>query len=131
MREESLFHADQKNQRELEPFGGMQRHQRDSRVSVVLICVTHQRGVIEKFVETLAAIARIPRRIYQFLKIFNTGEGLRRRLFFELLHVSAAVDEEFDHLWNSGGIARRAKALWSCFRRSLICRLSIDNLLLW
>src|SRR5262249_54082302 len=106
VRKKPLFHSNQKDQWELEPFRRMQRHQRDSRVDVVLIRVTHQRRVVEKFVETLATVARIARSIYQFLEVLNPGEGLRCGFVFKLLHVPAAIDKKLDDLWNRGWTAR-------------------------
>src|SRR5690349_1729978 len=111
MREKSFFHSYKKDQRKLETLRGMKRHQRDTRIDVVLIGVTHQRRMIEKLVETLASVARIACCVHQFLKVLNARERFRSSFIFELFHISAAIDEELDHFGNRGGIARRAEAL--------------------
>ncbi len=98
MRKQALFHPGEDHQRELQPLGRVQRHQRDLRVLVVLVGIADQRGVIEKSIERLAAIARVHGRVYQFAQILNARVGLRRVFLFQLLDVSRAVDQELEEL---------------------------------
>jgi hypothetical protein len=55
VREEALFHAAEEDQRELEAFRGVERHQGDARLGGVLVGVGDERGVIEELGERLAA----------------------------------------------------------------------------
>ena len=95
MREQAFFHAGQHHQRELQALGGVQRHQRDLGVLVVLVGVADERGVVEELVERLAAVARIHGGVDQFAQVLDAREGFGRVFFFQLLDVAGAVDEEF------------------------------------
>ena len=48
MGKQSIFESDDKDERELEAFGGMRGHQGDWRIAFVLIGVRNERGVIDE-----------------------------------------------------------------------------------
>ena len=114
MRKESFLHADEKDQRKLEPLSRVQSHQRDPRAFLILIGVAHQRRVIQELAQCLGAIRRVARGIYQFLKIFNSGIRFRRSFLFQCLYVTGAVDEELNDLRQGRSATRRAEALHRC-----------------
>ena len=66
MREKTLFQPAEENQRELQSFGGVQRHQRDLRTPIVCIGIAHQRCMIQELVESFAPITRVHGGIHQF-----------------------------------------------------------------
>jgi hypothetical protein len=109
MREKSLFKAGEKDQREFEALGGVQRHERDASVGIELIGVGGECGVVEEFGESFAALFGIVRGVGQFLQIFNAAEGLGRAFGLESFDVAGAVDDEADELGESGGVAGGAK----------------------
>ncbi len=111
VREEALFESGKKDERKLESLGGVQRHQRDAGVGIVLVGVGGERGVVEELGQRFAADLGIVRGVGQFLQVFNAAEGLRRSLGFERLDVAGAVNEEADQLGQRGCIAGRAEAL--------------------
>ena len=113
---EALLHPGQKDQRKLQPLGRVQRHQRHPRLGGVGVRIAHQRCVVEKLVQRLAALLCILRRVRQFLQVLNPREGLRRRLFFERADVAAAVVQKLDQLRQRRCIARLAEC------RLLLCR---------
>ena len=98
MREEALFESGKEDERELESLGGMQRHQRDAGVRVVLVGIGGKGGVIEELGQGFAADLSVVRGVGQFFQVFNAAEGLRRSLGFEGLDVAGAVNDEADQL---------------------------------
>ena len=88
----------------------MQRHQRDLGAFVVGISIAHQRRMIEKLIESLAAIARIHGGIHQFAQVLDPRVSLGRVFFFKLLDVTGAVDKEFQNFRRIGRAAGSAKA---------------------
>jgi uncharacterized coiled-coil protein SlyX len=52
----------------------MQRHQRHARLRAVAVRITHQRRVVEKLMQRLAALLRILRRVREFLQVLNPRE---------------------------------------------------------
>ena len=95
MGEQPFFEAAQKYQRELQPLGGVKRHQRNLRPFVVGVGVAYQRGVIQKLVERFAAVFGVHSGIHQLAQVFNSRVGLRRVFDFEKFYVSGAVDQKF------------------------------------
>src|SRR6266851_4573717 len=95
MREESFFQAAQKNQRKLQAFGGVQTHERDLRTRVVIVGVADQGGMVEELVESFGAVAGIHGGVDQLTQVLDAGVGFGRVLFFELLDIAGAVDQEF------------------------------------
>ena len=75
VRKQAFFQAAQKHQRELQSFGGVQGHQRDLGALVVGVGIADQRGMVEKLVESLAAVARIHGGIDQFAQVLDAREG--------------------------------------------------------
>ena len=107
----------QENQRKLQAFGGVQRHQRDLGAFVIGIGIAHQRRVIEKLVQSFAAVTRIHGGIHQFAQVLDPRESLGRVFFFELLDVASAVDKEFQKLGGIGAAPGVRKArLLRCVR---------------
>ncbi len=111
VRKQAFFQSDQEDQRKLQALGRVQRHQRDARALVVLIGVADQRGVVEKFRQRLAAVARIHGRIHQFAQVLDARQRLRRVFPFQQLDVAGAIDQELQQLSGRRRIAGRAKAL--------------------
>ena len=62
VRKQTLFHSRQEDQRKLQAFGGVQRHQRDARLWIVLVGVADQGGMIEKFCQRFASFVERPVR---------------------------------------------------------------------
>ena len=116
MREEALFKSGEKDQRKLQALGGVQRHERDARVGIVLVGVRSQRGVVEELGERLAADLGIVGGVGEFLQVFNAAEGFGRAFGFKRLDVAGAVDEETDQLGKRGRIAGRAEGGLLCRR---------------
>ena len=108
MREQALFEAGKKDQRELQALGGVQRHQRHARLGIELVGVGGQRGVVEEFGQCFAAHFGIVRGVGQFLQVLNAAECLRRAFGFQSLDVAGAVDDEADQLRQCRG-DRRAR----------------------
>ncbi len=82
MGKKALFQAGEEDQRELQTLGGVQRHERDAGVGVVLVGVGGQSGVVQEISQSLAAGFGIVRGVGQFLQVFNAAEGLRRTFGF-------------------------------------------------
>ncbi len=110
MREQSLLQPNQKDQRKLQPLGGMQGHQGDARVLVVIVGIADQGGMVEKLVQRLAAIARVHGRIHQFVQVLDAGQRLGRVFLLKLLDVARAVNQELQQFGGRCRIAGRAKA---------------------
>ncbi len=98
MRKQAFLHSRENHQREFQPLGRVQRHQRDLRMLVVLVGIADQSGVVEKLIECLPAVARVHGRIHQFAQVLNARVGLGRVFLFELFDVSRAVNQEFENL---------------------------------
>ncbi len=102
MREQSFLQAAQEDQRELQALGRVQGHERDLGALVVGVGVADQGGVVEKLIESFAAVARIHGGVHQFAQIFNAGIGFRRVFFLQQLDVAGAVDEKFQNVGGTG-----------------------------
>ena len=111
VREEALFKAGEKDQREFEALGGVERHERDAGVGVELVGVGGESGVVEEFGEGFAALLGVVRGVGEFLQVLNAAEGLGRAFGFESFDVAGAVDDEADELGEGGGVAGRAEGL--------------------
>src|SRR5260370_36940366 len=101
----------------------MQSHQRNLRPLIVGVGVTHQRSVVQKLVESFAAIFRIHRRVDQFVQILNPRISLRSVLGFELLNITRAVNQEFQKLSRVRGGSRSTKSCnwrWLAFAFAFI-----------
>ena len=107
MREQSFFQASEEDQRKLQALGRVQGHQRDLGALVVSIGIADQRGVVEKLIESFAAVARIHGGVHQFAQILHAGVGLRRVFLLEQLDVTGAVDEKFQNLGGTGSRRER------------------------
>src|SRR5258708_7568457 len=89
----------------------MQGHERNLSAFVVLVGVADERGMVQKLVEHLSAIAGVHGSIYQFAQILDAGVGLGRVFVLELLDVAGAVDQEFEEFRGGCGLARSAETL--------------------
>ena len=82
VRKEALFKTGKKDQREFEPLGGVEGHERDAGVGIELIGVGGERGVVEEVGESLATLLGVVRGVGQFLQVLDAAEGLGRTLRF-------------------------------------------------
>src|SRR5215469_3301363 len=98
MRKESFLHTHEEHERKLESLCRVQCHQRDARTFFILICVTDERGVIEKLSQRLSAIGGVSRSVDELLKILNSGKRLGTCFLFQSLHITSAIDQEPDDL---------------------------------
>ena len=108
---EALFQAGQKDQRKLQPLGGVQRHQRNAGLGIELIRIGGQGGVVQELGQRLAAGFGVVGGVGQLLQVLNAAEGLRRAFGLQGLDVAGAVDEEADQLRKRRCIAWSPKAL--------------------
>jgi len=112
---QSFFKSSEKNERKLQSFGGMQRHERDTGVGVVLIGVRRQCRVVKELGQGFTADFGIVGGIGQFLQVFNAAEGFRGPLGLKRFNVAGAVDDETDQLGQRSGVAGSAEGCF-CFR---------------
>ena len=110
MRKQTLLHPGQQHQRELEPLGRVESHQRHPRRRIVLVDFAHQRRVIEELMQRLAPRLRILRGVGEFFQVFNAGERFGRRLFLQRTNVPGAIDQEADQLRQRRRIAGLAES---------------------
>ncbi len=96
VRKESLFETGKKDERKLQALGGVQRHERDAGVGIVLVGVGGEGGVVEEVGEGFAANFGVVGGVGEFLEVFNAAEGFGGGFGFERLDVAGAVDEEAD-----------------------------------
>ena len=82
MREEALFKAGEKDEREFKALGGVEGHQRDAGVGIELVGVGGESGVVEEFGEGFSALLGVVRGVGEFLQVFNAAEGFGRCLRF-------------------------------------------------
>ncbi len=85
MREEALFKASEKNERELKALGGVESHERDAGVGVELIGVRGECGVVEEVGEGFATLLGVVRGVGKFLQVLNAAERLGRSFGFNAL----------------------------------------------
>jgi len=78
---------------------------------VVSVGVAYQGGVIEKLIQSFAAVARIHGGVYEFAQVLDSRIRFRRVFLFELLDVARAIDEELEDFGGVGwcGAGTRAR----------------------
>src|SRR5208283_4729518 len=103
MRKQSFFHPGEHHQRKLQSLGGVQGHERDLSMLIVLVGIADECGMIKKLIERLAAITRIHGGVYEFAQVLDTRIGFGRVFVLKLLDVAGAVDQEFKDLGGVGG----------------------------
>src|SRR6185437_12059185 len=101
--EQAFFHAAEKHQRELQAFGGVEGHERDSCIFVVSIGIADERGMVQKLVEGFAAVFGIHGCIGQFVQVLNAGVGFGRVFIFQQFSVAGSVNEELENVGGGGG----------------------------
>src|SRR5437763_3503221 len=65
--------------------------------------------MIEKLIESFAAIFRIHGGVDQFANVFNSRVSFRRVLGFQDFYISGAVDQKFKEFGNVGRLSGSAK----------------------
>ena len=107
MRKKSFFEAAEEDQGKLQSLGGVQAHQRDLGAGVVVVGVGDERGVVQEFVQSFGAVARVHGGVDQFAQVLDAGESLGRVLVFEQLDVAGTVDQEFQDVGSADGGSRK------------------------
>ena len=109
MRKQPFFQAAEEYQRKLKTFGCVQSHESDLGAFVVSVGVADQGSVIEKLVQSLAAVAGIHGGIHQFAQVLDSRVGLGRVFLLEQLDVTSPVNQKFQDVSSAGsGRAERA-----------------------
>ena len=109
MREEALFKAGEKDEREFEAFGGVQSHQRDAGIGIEFISVRGESCVVEEIGESFATLLGVVRGVGQLFQILDAAECFGRALGLESFDVAGAIDDEADELGERGGVAGRTE----------------------
>ena len=101
VREDAILHARDEHDVELEPLGGMQRHQRDLRCVGHLVDIADQRHLLQEFV----ARFEVGSSAEQLFEMFETPVGLNRSFVLQPLHVPRLIQRCFQHRGGTVGNA--------------------------
>ena len=102
VRQQPLLHAAEEHHGKFQPLGAMQRHQCDARAAVVGVHIADQRGVVQKLLQILAAIAAVGGGVGEFLNILHAAEGLRCPVALQHVDIFGALDHQTQQVRHAG-----------------------------
>ena len=107
VREQAFLPAGQEHGVELEPLGGMQRHDRDGVAAFALVGVHHQRDVLEEALQVLELLHRAD----ELLQVFQPAGGVGAAVLLPHLGVAELVEHDLGQLGVRQRILLRAPAV--------------------
>ena len=107
VRQQAFLPAGQEHGVELEPLGGMQRHDRDRFGALAAVGVHHQRDVLEEAAEVLELL----HRAHELLQVFEPAGGVGRAVLLPHLGVAGLVEHDLGELGVRQRVLLRAPAV--------------------